>query len=115
MIRIKRGFVAQKRRKKILKINKSSKGAPRKVFRVANQKYIKSKTLSYKNRKKRKTFFRGLWINRINSATRLYGVSFSQFIAFCQKEKIQLNRKIIAQLVIYDFDSLIHELKASLI
>lgn len=115
MIRIKRGAVAKKRRRKIFKINKGFKASSRSLFRVANQKYVKTKISSYRDRKKRKRLFRNLWIHRINSALRLYGLSFNQFINLCRKSKIQLNRKIIAQLVIYDPDSFFYELKSYLI
>ena len=92
MIRIKRGITTRNRKKKISKNR----------FRLANQKKIKANTSSYHSRKKRKIFFRELWITRINSATQLYGLNFSKFLNFCKKSKIQLNRKILAQLVIYE-------------
>ena len=115
MIRAKRGKVAKSRRKKIIKMNKGFGASSRSLFRIANQKYIKSKTLSYRDRKKCKRLFRNLWIHRINSALRLYGLSFNQFIHLCRKSKIQLNRKMISQLVIYDPDSFFYELKSYLI
>lgn len=71
-------------------------------FRLANQKKIKANTSSYNSRKKRKIYFRELWINRINSATKLYGLNFSKFLNFCKNSKIQLNRKILSQLIIYE-------------
>ena len=101
--------------RKILKMNKGFESSSRSLFRVANQKYVKTKTSSYRDRKKRKRLFRNLWIHRINSALRLHGFSFNQFIHLCRKSKIQLNRKIIAQLVIYDPDSFFYELKSYLV
>lgn len=115
MIRIKRGAVAKQRRKKIFKVNKGFDASSRSLFRIANQKYVKTKISSYRDRKKRKRLFRNLWIHRINSALRLYGLSFNQFIHLCRKSKIQLNRKIIAQLIIYDPASFFYELKSYLI
>ena len=105
MIRIKRGLVARKRKKKILKTEKGFQTSSKNRFRTANQKNLKAKYSAYKNRKKRKIFFRDLWINRINSSTRLNGLNFSRFINFCKKSKIQLNRKILSQLMIYDSES----------
>ena len=102
MIRVKRGLVARKRKRKILKIERGFQSSSKNRFRTANQKNIKSKFSAYKSRKKRKIFFRDLWINRINSAVQLHGLSFSKFINFCKKSKIQLNRKILSQLIIYD-------------
>ena len=116
MIRVKRGFVATNRRKKILKLNKGANFSARSLFRVANQKYLNTKSSSYKDRKKRKRFFRSLWIHRVNSTIRANGyLSFSQFFHQCRKNKIQLNRKIISQLAIYDPESFFSELKFCLI
>ena len=115
MIRIKRGAIAKNRRKKILNRNKGFQSSSSSLFRIANQKYIKTKISSYRDRKKRKRLFRNLWVQRINSALRLYGLSFNQFIHLCRKSKIQLNRKIISQLVIYDPDSFFNELNSYLI
>ena len=114
MIRIKRGAVAKKRRKKIFKMNRGFQASSRSLFRVANQKYVKTKTSSYRDRKRRKRIFRSLWIHRINSALRLYGLSFNQFINLCRKLKIKLNRKVISQLAIYDPDAFFQELKSYL-
>lgn len=115
MIRIKRGTVAIKRRKKILKMNKGFQGSSKSLFRIANQKYIKSKVSSYVSRKKLKRFSRNLWTNRINSATKLYGLSFNQFQALCRKLNIKLNRKVVSQLALYDPNSFFNELKSYLI
>lgn len=102
MIRIKRGYIARRRRKKILKMNLSFQASSKNAFKVANQKYLKAKTSAYRDRKTRKRVFRNLWIHRINSATRPYGLSFNQFIHFCKKSNILLNRKMISQLIIHD-------------
>ena len=115
MIRVKRGKVAKNRRKKIIKMNKGFGASSRSLFRIANQKYVKARTSSYRGRKKCKRLFRNLWVHRINSALRLYGLSFNQFIHLCRKSKIQLNRKMISQLVIYDPDAFFYELKYYLI
>ena len=102
MVRIKRGSIAKKRRKKILKMNKGFRASSSTLFRIANQKNLKSLTSAYKNRKSYKKIIRQLWIQRINSAVRLCGISFNQFINLCKKLKIKLNKKIISQLIIYD-------------
>lgn len=111
MIRIKRGAVAKKRRKKILKMNKGFQNSSRSLFRVANQKYISAKVSSYINRRKLKRSARNLWTHRINSAIKLYGLSFNQFIHLCRKLKIKLNRKVVSQLALYDPDSFFNEFK----
>ena len=115
MIRVKRGAISKYRRKKIIKMNKGFGTSSRLLFRIANQKYVKAKTSSYRDRRKCKSLFRNLWIHRVNSALRLYGLSFNQFIHLCRKSKILLNRKIISQLIIYDPDSFFYELRSYLI
>ena len=102
MIRIKRGITTRNRKKKIYRMEKGFQSSSKNRFRLANQKKLKANTSSYYSRKKRKIFFRELWINRINSATKLYGLNFSKFLNFCKKSKIQLNRKVLAQLIIYE-------------
>ena len=114
MTRIKRGSSSKKRKIKILRINRGFQTSARKLFRIAKQKQIRTKTASYKDRKRRKRLFRNLWVHRINSAVRLYGLNFNQFIHLCKKTKIQLNRKIISQLIIYDPESFLYELKSYL-
>ena len=115
MIRVKRGAIAKHRRKKIIKQNKGFRASSRLLFRIANQKYVKMKTSYYRDRRRRKRLFRSLWVHRINSALRIYGLSFNQFVHLCRKSKIQLNRKIISQLAIYDPHSFFYELKSYLI
>ncbi len=113
MIRIKRGFIARRRRKKILKMNRGFQASSKNSFRIANQKYLKAKTSSYRDRKKRKRLFRNLWVHRINSATRAYGFSFNQFISYCKKSNILLNRKVISQLIIHDSLSFFDEFSSN--
>lgn len=102
MTRIKRGSIARKRRKKILKLAKGFRGSHSKLFRTAKQQVLKSLKYSYVGRKNKKRNYRRLWISRINAATRSYDCSYSQFIAMLKKKKIGLNRKILAQLVVID-------------
>lgn len=111
MIRIKRGFIARRKRKKILKMNRSFQASSKNSFKIANQKYLKAKTSAYRDRKNRKRLFRNLWTTRVNSSVRAYGLSFNQLIYFCKKSNILLNRKIISQLSIYDSISFFDELK----
>ena len=80
MVRVKRGNVARKRRKKILRFAKGYKGAHSRLFRVANQQVMKALRYSYIDRKQKKRTFRKLWIRRINTASRLNGLSYNQLI-----------------------------------
>ncbi|MDM9379547.1 50S ribosomal protein L20 [Chlorogloeopsis sp. ULAP01] len=102
MTRVKRGNVARKRRKKILKLAKGFRGSHSSLFRTANQQVMKALRNAYRDRKKRKRDFRRLWITRINAAVRQHGMSYSQFIGNLKKANIQLNRKMLAQMAVLD-------------
>ena len=80
MVRIKRGNVARKRRKKVLQLAKGYRGAHSRLFRVANQQVMKALRYSYVGRKQKKRVFRKLWITRINAASRVQGLSYSRLI-----------------------------------
>ncbi len=102
MTRVKRGNVARKRRKKILKLAKGFRGSHSTLFRTANQQVMKALRSSYRDRKNRKRDFRRLWITRINAAARLHGLSYSQLIGNLKKANIELNRKMLAQIAVLD-------------
>nr|YP_009511687.1 ribosomal protein L20 [Melanthalia intermedia]AXI97564.1 ribosomal protein L20 [Melanthalia intermedia] len=102
MTRVKRGNIARKRRKKILKLAKGFRGSHSTLFSTAKQQVLKALRYSYVGRKNRKRDYRRLWIIRIGAATRLNGVSYSQFMGDLKKVRIALNRKILAQLSILD-------------
>ena len=102
MSRVKRGNVARKRRKKILKLAKGYRGSHSKLFRIANQQVMKALRNAYRDRRKRKRDFRRLWIARINAAARLNGLSYSKLMGQMKKANIQLNRKKMAHLAIVD-------------
>ena len=102
MVRVKRGNVARKRRKKILQLAKGYRGAHSRLFRVANQQVMKALRYSYVGRKQKKRVFRRLWITRINAASRVNGLSYSRVIHNFKKSNIELNRKMLAQLAVLD-------------
>jgi large subunit ribosomal protein L20 len=105
MTRVKRGNVARKRRKKILKLAKGFRGSHSTLFRTANQQVMKALRNAYRDRRKRKRDFRRLWIARINAAARQHGMSYSQLIGSLKKADILLNRKMLAQLAVLDMAS----------
>lgn len=105
MTRVKRGNVAKKRRKKVLRLAKGFKGSHSCLFRTARQQVLKALSNSYIGRKKKKRDYRRLWIIRINAAARSYGITYSQFISLTKKLNMGLNRKILAQLSILDPDA----------
>ena len=110
MVRVKRGNVARKRRKKILSVAKGYRGAHSVLFRVANQQVMKALRYSYGGRKQKKRIFRKIWISRINAASRINRISYSLLINNFKKSKIDLNRKMLSQIAILDastFKSLI--------
>ena len=102
MPRTKRGTVARKRRKKILKLAKGYYGAKSKLFKMANQQVMRSMQYAYRDRKQRKRDFRKLWIARINAAARADGMSYSRFINGLKKAEVQINRKVLADLAVND-------------
>ena len=102
MSRVKRGNVAHKRRKKILKLAKGFRGSHSRLFRTANQQVMKALRNAYRDRRKRKRDFRRLWITRINAAARQQGISYSQLTGQLKKANILLNRKMLAQLAVLD-------------
>ena len=102
MSRVKRGNVARKRRKKILKLAKGFRGTQSTNFRTANQQVMKALRNAYRDRRKKKRDFRRLWIARINAASRSNGLSYSQLTGKLKKAGIELNRKMLAQLAVLD-------------
>ena len=105
MVRVKRGNVARKRRKKILSMASGYRGAHSVLFRVANQQVMKALRYSYIGRKQKKRIFRRIWISRINAASRLNGMSYSQLINKFKKSNIDLNRKMLSQIAVLDMST----------
>lgn len=117
MARVKRGVVARRRHKKILKQAKGYYGARSRVFRVAKQAVIKAGQYAYRDRRQRKRQFRALWIARINAASRANGLSYSRLIAGLRKAEIGLDRKVLADLAVHDkqaFSSIVEQAKSAL-
>ena len=102
MARVKRGVVAGRRHKKILKKAKGYYNARRKVFRAAKQAVIKAGQYAYRGRREKKREFRALWITRINAAARLCGLSYSTMIDGMNKAGLAIDRKILADLAVHD-------------
>ena len=102
MVRVKRGSVARKRRKKVLQFAKGYRGAHSCLFRVANQQIMKALRYSYVGRKQKKRVFRKLWITRINSASKMNNLTYSKLIHNFKKSNIDLNRKMLSQIAIVD-------------
>ena len=116
-MRIKRGVNAIKKRRKIFKLAKGYFGNKSKSYRIAREAVMKSLNYAYIGRRRRKRDFRKLWIVRINAAARLNGLSYSKFMHGLSAAKINLNRKVLAELAVNDekaFAQLAEKAKAAL-
>jgi large subunit ribosomal protein L20 len=102
MPRVKRGVTAHARHKKVLKQAKGYYGARSRVYRVAKQAVIKAGQYAYRDRKQRRRQFRALWITRINAAARECGLSYSRFMDGLKKASIEIDRKVLADLAVFD-------------
>jgi large subunit ribosomal protein L20 len=117
MSRVKRGVTARARHKKILAEAKGYYGARSRVLRTAKQAVIKAAQYAYRDRRQRKREFRALWIARINAGARSHGVSYSVFMNGLKKASIEIDRKILADIAVYDkaaFAALVDQAKAAL-
>ena len=91
------------KRKKILKKTKGYYGARKNVWTVAKNTYEKGLTYAFRDRRNKKREFRALWIQRINAAARLEGLSYSQLMGALHKAGIEINRKVLSDLALNDF------------
>ncbi|MFL1404509.1 50S ribosomal protein L20 [Marinobacter sp. M1N3S26] len=117
MARVKRGVVARRRHKKIMKQAKGYYGARSRVFRVAKQAVIKAHQYAYRDRRNRKRAFRALWISRINAGARANGLSYSRLIAGLKKAEVEIDRKVLADLAMNEqqaFTAVVEKAKAAL-
>ena len=102
MARIKGGLNAKKRHNRVLKLAKDYYGARSKQYRIAKQSVMRALTSAYAGRKQRKRDFRKLWIARINAASRINGLSYSQFMHGLKLAGVDMNRKMLADLAVND-------------
>ncbi|HXX12605.1 MAG TPA: 50S ribosomal protein L20 [Burkholderiales bacterium] len=117
MPRVKRGVTARARHKKVLDQAKGFRGRRKNVFRVAKQAVMKAGQYAYRDRRVRKREFRMLWIARINAGARECGMSYSVFMSGLRKAAIDLDRKVLADLAVFDkaaFAKIASQAKASL-
>ena len=114
MTRVKRGIMAHKRRKNIIKQAKGFKWGRKSKYKLAKDALKHAWTYAYRDRKVKKRDFRRLWNIKINAATREKDITYSQFINKLKKAKIELNRKILAHLAEEKpeiFDKIIEKVK----
>src|SRR5713226_1001111 len=113
----KRGVTAHARHKKVLKLAKGYRGRAKAAFRVGIEKVEKGLQYAYRDRRNKKRAFRGLWIQRINAATREHGLTYSQFMNGILKAGIEVDRKVMADLAVREpaaFKALVEQAQAAL-
>ncbi|MEA3423352.1 MAG: 50S ribosomal protein L20 [Bacillota bacterium] len=117
MARVKKSINAKKKHRKVLRLAKGYYGQKSKVFKAANPAVMRALRSAYVGRKLRKRDFRKLWIARINAGTRANGLSYSKFINGLRKADININRKMLSEMAIYDpegFTKLVETAKTAL-
>lgn len=117
MPRVKRGVTARARHKKVLEQAKGYRGRRKNVYRVAKQAVMKAGQYAYRDRRAKKREFRALWIVRINAAAREFGMTYSTLINGLKKSAIEVDRKVLADLAVYDkvaFGQIAEQAKAGL-
>jgi large subunit ribosomal protein L20 len=117
MSRVKGAKNTRARHRKILKLAKGYFGKKSICYRIANQAVMKSLVYAYRDRKNKKREFRKLWITRINAAARISGLSYSKFMNGLKVSGINLNRKVLADMAVYDapsFAQLVEKVKTNI-
>ena len=117
MARVKRGERMRERHKKMLKMAKGYRGRAKNCFRVAIEKVEKGLRYAYRDRRRKKRDFRGLWIQRINAGVRQHGMVYSQFMQGLKLAGITLNRKMLSEIAINkpeSFKEIVEKAKAAL-
>jgi large subunit ribosomal protein L20 len=110
MPRVRKGAARHQAKKRILKAAKGHRGQAGKQYRLAKEAVVRAGVYARVDRKRKKRDFRGLWITRLSAACRERGVRYSQFIDYCIKAKIALNRKMLSEIAIDDpkgFDAIL--------
>ena len=117
MARVKRGVTTHARHQKVIKAAKGYYGARKNLFTVATQAVEKASQYSYRDRRNKKRNFRGLWIQRINAGSRMYGLNYSKFMNGLKLAGIDIDRKILADIAVYEplaFEELVLKAKSSI-
>ena len=117
MPRVKRGETARARHKKVIALATGYRGRRKNVYRIAKQAVMKAGQYAYRDRRQRKRQFRQLWIARINAGARQNGLSYSKFMNGLKRAAIELDRKVLADLAVFDkpaFAQLVEKAKAAL-
>jgi large subunit ribosomal protein L20 len=117
MARIKRGVTTHAKHKRTLELAKGYYGRRKNTIRIAKQAVEKAGQYAYRDRKVKKRTFRGLWIQRINAAVRVEGLTYSEFMHGVKLAGIELDRKVMADMAMHEaesFSTIIAQAKAAL-
>ena len=117
MPRVKRGVTAHRRHKKVMKAAKGYYGARSRVYRVAKQAVTKAGQYAYRDRRVRKRNFRALWIQRINAASRMHGLTYGRLIDGLTKSGVEIDRKVLADLAVHQpaaFEAIVDKARTAL-
>ena len=98
MARVKRGTIVRRRHRKLLRQTKGYKHGRKKLFKRAKEAWLKAGQHAYRDRRRKKREFRALWIQQLNAAVRAENLKYGEFVNGLKKAKIELNRKVLAQL-----------------
>lgn len=105
MPRVKNGVAHHARKKKVMEAAKGARGARSKLYKSAKENVERGMRYAYRDRRKKKSDFRALWITRINAAARLHGLSYSRLMAGLKKAGVEVNRKVLADLAVHDAEA----------
>lgn len=117
MPRVRKGSARHRSKKRVLKEVKGYRGSRGRLYRLAKEACVRAGVNAFRDRRRRKREFRGLWIIRLNAACRQRGIRYSQFINGCKKAEIALNRKMLSEIAIADpagFDAIVDAVKAAI-
>lgn len=105
MPRVKNGVAHHARKKKYMEAAKGARGARSKLYKAAKENVERGLRYAYRDRRKKKSDFRALWITRINAAARLNGLSYSRLMAGLKLGGVEINRKVLADLAVNDLEA----------
>ena len=103
MARVKRSVNAKKQRREVLDQASGYRGERSRLYRKAKEQTLHSATYSFRDRRAKKGDFRSLWIQRINAAARMNGITYNRLIQGLRLAEIEVDRKILAELAVNDF------------
>ena len=113
MTRVKNSVATRARRKKVLKRAKGYFGSKHRLFKTAQEQVMHSERYAFRDRKQKKRDFRKLWITRINAGCRENGISYSRFIDGLNRAGVEVNRKMLSELAIYDKEAFANLVKVA--